>query len=381
MRPAASFLVRRWDSARARRLSWMLVPLSVGYAGILAARSAWWRRHARSSPLPTVSVGNLTVGGNGKTPFALFLAARLRQRGLIVAIVSRGYRGQVSRGPTLVSDGTRITMTPRQVGDEPVMMAKSFEGPVAVARRRIDAIKLLATNRLADMVVLDDGFQHVRLRRDCDLLVLNQSVGFGNGRLLPAGPMRESQGALQRADALVLLESSGIDPSIDSAVRDIMRGKPVVRARLEPSSLIYSKGGNWHEAPLMLNGQRVAAVSGIANPASFHAMIDALGAKVVGTLVYPDHYGYGPTDWKKIVALGREAEMVITTEKDLVKLERLAPPEYPLYALRLEVAMEAQDESRLLTLIIERIRHALRARPHSSDVEGGSISGSESRLA
>ncbi|MBV8773809.1 MAG: tetraacyldisaccharide 4'-kinase, partial [Deltaproteobacteria bacterium] len=218
-------------------------------------------------------------------------------------------------------------------------------------------------------------------RRDYDLLVLNQSVGFGNGQLLPAGPMRERRGALQRADALVLIESFGIEPSHGFPVLDIMRGKPVLRAQLEPSCLIRSESGNWHEAPLRLNGRRVAAVSGVANPAGFHAMINALGAKVLDRLVYPDHYVYGPSDWKKIVAFRGEAEMVITTEKDLVKLEHLAAPEYPLYALRLKVAMEAQDESQLLSLIIERINHARRARADSFEVEGGTISGSESRPA
>jgi tetraacyldisaccharide 4'-kinase len=241
----------------------MMAPLSAAYAGVLAVRSAWWERFGQPSPLPAVSVGNLTIGGNGKTPFTLFLATRLRQRGIRTAIVSRGYGGQLSRGPKLVSTGPQITMTPRQAGDEPVMMAKSFEGPVAVARRRIDAIKLLAANGLADAVVLDDAFQHVRLRRDCDLLVINQSVGLGNGWLLPAGPLRENWTALQRADALVLIQSLSADRSIPCPLEDIARGKPILAARLQPLSLTYSENGNWREAPLMLEGRRVAAVSGI----------------------------------------------------------------------------------------------------------------------
>lgn len=347
---------------RVHRLSWMVAaPLSVVYAGVLAARSAWWERFAQPSPLPTVSIGNLTIGGNGKTPFTLFLATRLRHCGIRTAIVSRGYGGQLSRGPKLVSSGPQIRMRPHQAGDEPVMMAKSFEGPVAVARRRIDAIKLLAANRLADAVVLDDAFQHVRLRRDCDLLVMNQSVGFGNGWLLPAGPLRESGTALQRADALVLIQSLGADRSTPCPVEDSMRGKPILAARLEPQSLTYSENGNWREAPLILKERRVVAVSGIANPAGFHTMIDALGANLVGTLDYPDHYDYGLGDWKRIVAAAAKAELVLTTEKDLVKLEHLAATEVPLYALHLKVAMEPQDEKQLLALVLERIRRERRA--------------------
>lgn len=349
--------MRLWDPARVHRLSWMaMAPLSVAYGGILAARSAWWERYARTPPLPTVSVGNLISGGNGKTPFTLFLAARLRQRGLRVGIVSRGYGGQASRRPRLVSDGRHIAMKPREAGDEPVMMAKSFDGPVVVARRRIEAIKLLATNALADAVVLDDGFQHVRLRRDFDLLLINHSVGLGNGWLLPAGPLREPRAAIQRADTLVLVESFGAaNRSIDFPASDIIGGKPVLRARVQPSSLTYSDKGIWREAPLILDGRQVVAVSGIANSAGFHAMISALGANPIRTLDYPDHYDYRPGDWKNILAAAREAEMVITTEKDLVKLERFATAEVPLYALRLNVTMEAQDESRLLRLVMKRI--------------------------
>lgn len=372
--------MRLWDPGRAHRLSWMaMTPFSVVYAGLLAARTAWWKRYARTPPLPTVSIGNLTTGGNGKTPFTLFLAAHMRQHGLRVGIVSRGYGGQASRSPRLVSDGRHVMMTPRQAGDEPVMMAKSFPAPVAVARRRIDAIKLLARDALADVVLLDDGFQHVRLRRDFDLLLINETVGLGNGWLVPAGPLREGVRAVQRADALILVESlAERNSSTGFSTRDFVRDKPVLRARLRPSSLTYSDKGNWRETPLSLDRRRVLAVSGIANSAGFHAMISALGANLVGTLDYPDHYDYRPNDWKNILAAARPAEMVLTTEKDLVKLERLASPDFPLCALRLNVTMEAQDESRLLTLIMERIQ------PHQSSrrtIQGGNQRGSESRSA
>jgi tetraacyldisaccharide 4'-kinase len=350
-------MMRLWGPPPVRRLRWMaMAPLSVVYAGVLAARSAWWERYARTPPLPTVSVGNLTVGGNGKTPFTLFLAARLQQRGLRVGIVSRGYGRQPSSGARLVSDGRHIAMTPRQAGDEPVMMAKSFDGPIAIARRRIDAINLLAANDLADVVVLDDGFQHVRLRRDFDLLLVSQSVGLGNGWVLPAGPLRETPAAIQRAGALVVIESfGGANSSIDFSARDILHGKAVLRACLTPSSLTHSDNGHWRDAPLMIDGRRLVAVCGIANPAGFHAMLGALGANPLATLDYPDHHDYSPGDWKNIQAAARQAEMVITTEKDLVKLERFAGGEFPLCALRLHATMEPHDEDQLLALILERI--------------------------
>jgi tetraacyldisaccharide 4'-kinase len=349
-----------------------MAPFSLAYRGILAARSAWWKRYARTPPLPTVSIGNLTSGGNGKTPFTLFLAQRLRQNGVRVGIVSRGYGGYRSRGHRLVSDGRYIAMKPREAGDEAVMMAKGFDGPVAVARRRINAIRLLSSNALADAVVLDDAFQHVRLRRDLDLLLINESVGLGNVWLLPAGPLREPIGAIQRADVLVMIQPFGAaQRSIDCFALDILHGKPVLRARIEPSSLVYSDQEIWREMPLIDAGRRVAAVSGIANSAQFHAMIDALGAKLIRILDYRDHYDYHAGDWKNIVAAARHAEMIITTEKDLVKLERLATREVPLYALRLKVTMEAHEESQLLRLVMQRISSVQPCRSQASRVGGG----------
>ncbi len=303
--------MRLWARGPARRLTRMTAaPLSLAYGGILCARSVWWERYARTPPLPTVSVGNLTIGGNGKTPFTLFLAVRLRQHGFRVGIVSRGYGGRASRRARLVSDGQHIAMTPHEAGDEPVML-------------------------------------------------INQSLGFGNGCLLPAGPLREPERAIRRADILVLVEPYDAgNRSLDFLRRDNLRGKPVVRARLQPSALTYAEKGHWHEAPLVLDRRRVVAVSGVANSTGFHAMIGALGAKLLRTLDYPDHHDYSAGDWENILAAARPAEMLITTEKDLVKLERFATPELPLYALHLNVTMEAQDETHLLTLIRERISRA-----------------------
>jgi tetraacyldisaccharide 4'-kinase len=361
MRSAASPLKSK-TRARATWPRWIAAaPLSLVYGGILVARSVWWARYGQTSPLPTISVGNLTVGGNGKTPFTLFLASRLCQSGLRVAIVSRGYGGMRVRGARLVSDGRHIALSPLEAGDEPVMMAKCFEGPLAVARRRIEAIRLLDAKALADVVVLDDGFQHVRLRRDVDLLLINRTVGLGNGWLLPAGPLREPKSAIQRADALILVESFGFRGASLGCGAFEATGGTVLRARLLPSELTYSRDGIWRQLPLQLDQRRVVAVSGVANPAGFHAMLGALGAKLLHTIDYPDHYDYGPRDWQHILAVAKQAEMLITTEKDLVKLERFGTVQIPLYALRLTVTMNEEDERRLLDLIMQRIGKSIAA--------------------
>src|SRR5579875_5785 len=180
-------------SPGARAMQAALVPLAVGYGGVMGARALFWRLFRRKAAgIRVISVGNLTVGGNAKTPFTLYLARRLQQQGLRVGIVSRGYRGSRGSGPAvLVSDGSHIYLTSAEAGDEALMLARSFSGPVAIARRRMDAIRLLQKQAPLDFVVLDDAFQHLRLARDLDLLLVSGERGFGNGWVLPAGPLRE----------------------------------------------------------------------------------------------------------------------------------------------------------------------------------------------
>jgi len=323
---------------------------------------------ARHAGVTTISVGNLTVGGNGKTPFTLFLATRLRAQGLSVGIVSRGW-GRRGSGAQLVSDGTRILLGPDVAGDEPVMMAKCFDGPIAVARRRIDAITLLARRFPLDAVILDDGFQHLRLKRDLDLVLVSAARGFGNKRVLPAGPMREPLTALRRADAVIVMgPDEHCDDSLNTVMRhvlhdkpDLLRDNPILRAMIRPRNLVHAEREGWRETPLALAGRRVIAVSGLADASGFHAMLRELGANLVRTIEYPDHHDYGPGDWENITAAASGAEMVVTTEKDLVKLERFSSHGLSLYALRLEVSMDERDEGRLFAAIMERIR-----KPHVS---------------
>jgi tetraacyldisaccharide 4'-kinase len=330
-----------------------LAPAAVLYRGALAMRSAYWRLMRRRVSVLTISVGNLTVGGNCKTPFTLYLAERLSARGLRVGIVSRGFGGRIGNvRAALVSNGGRVMMTPEQAGDEPAMMAQSFSGPIAVARRRIHGIELLRRVGPLDIAILDDAFQHVRLARDLDLLLVNARRGVGNGWMLPAGPMREPLWAMKRAHAVILMDTGGgpLEPSGWPA--RAANGSPgvLLRASVRPRSLIRPESGQWQEFPLALAGKRVFAVSGLADPAAFNASVRALGADLVGTLEYPDHHAYTATDWETIASAARGAEMVLTTEKDLVKLQRFQSPAGPVYALRLEVSM-GEDEARLLEMI------------------------------
>ena len=336
-----------------------LLPASVVYRAGQSIRNAFWHFARRRGPIRTVSVGNLTVGGNGKTPFTLFLASRLQAQGMAVGIVSRGF-GRIGKdSAALVSDGTTIQLSPEQAGDEPVMMAKSFRGPIVVARRRIEGIRLLSEIAHPDVIVLDDALQHRALARDVDLVLINRERGFGNGHLIPAGPMREPLRALRRTDAAIIV-SSGIPdrPSaITSREMDAISQITTLHATLRPRALVHCEQGNWSEVPIEMAARRVIAVSGLADPSGFYAMLHEIDTDLVGVLEYPDHHVYNPSDWQTIVKAATDADIVLTTEKDLVKLERFPFARDSLYALRLEVVMSAEDAAQLDKIVIGGMIH------------------------
>lgn len=258
----------------------------------------------------------------------------------------------------LVSDGLEIKLAAEECGDEPLMMAKAFAGPIAVARRRLDGIRLLKESFNPDVVILDDAFQHSRLARDVDLVMVSRERGLGNGWRLPAGPMREKLGAIRRAHAVILI-SNGIanQPSALSARQmKELSTVPVLRASLRPRALVRSEQGRWIEEPLAMAGRRVLAVSGLADPSGFYAMLREIETDLVGVLEYPDHHGYTSADWQTILNFSPDADMVLTTEKDLAKLERFPFSRNALYALRLEVVMNADDAARLDELAISGVR-------------------------
>ena len=363
--PRRPRIERLWDRDLPLRLlpAWVGLAAAAGFYRIgVGARLLYWRMMKRQAPVLTVSVGNLTVGGTSKTPFTLFLARRLQSHGLRVGIVSRGYGRTRSKEPAeLVADGGMLKVALEDAGDEPAMMAKSFSGPIAVARRRLDGVELLSKLGPLDAVILDDGFQHLRLSRDVDLLLVSNERGFGNGWMLPAGPMRESIRAAGRADAIIVMSSGSGASAIRPSQMKKLTAHTVLHASVRPRALLIAENGEWRETPLGLGGRRVLAVSGLADPSAFYAMLRELDAELVGVFEYPDHHAYTNADWQAIVNAMRDTDLVITTEKDLVKLERFPFPRDSLYALRLEVTMDAADARALDELIPARMTAAASA--------------------
>lgn len=279
-----------------------------------AYRAGWLA--ARVLPARVVSVGSLTAGGSGKTPLAAWLAAALHARGRRVALASRGYGRAGSGAPLVVSDGVTVLCNVRAAGDEPLLLAAHARGvPVVVARDRVEAGRLAIERFASEWIVLDDGFQHHRLRRDLDVVVLDGGAGLGNGAVLPRGPLREPVAALAQADAVVVMD--GPLPAADAAAVAALAPRAVRFEARRVAEALLRLGGGPADPPEALRGRAVGMLCGIARPASFRRTLESLGARVVAERAFPDHHRFAASD---LAGLGAQAALWVATEKDAVKL-------------------------------------------------------------
>jgi tetraacyldisaccharide 4'-kinase len=287
------WLVTTWYGNTKRGL-WLL-PLAGLFAALASARRALYRAGILAryrSPRLVVIVGNLTVGGAGKTPFVTWLAGELKRRGLRVGVALRGYRSE-GGGARLVQDADSAAAA----GDEAVMIRRRLSMPVAVATRRADAVRLLEA--ICDVILCDDGLQHYALERDVEIVVVDGMRGFGNGWRLPAGPLREPVARLEDADAVVV-NGEGYD-------------RPgAIRMRLEPVAIVALGDGS--RRPLAdYAGREAIAAAAIGNPERFFEMLRAHGVRIE-TRTLPDHARFTPA----LAGAGR-GKPVLLTEKDAVK--------------------------------------------------------------
>ncbi len=338
-----------------RLLQGGLTGLSVLYGVVVRMRILAYRSRLflRDFRLPTrvISVGNIAVGGTGKTPLVMLLSEYFQRVGKRVVIISRGYKRK-GKGVVVVSDGQRMLVDRERAGDEPYLFGQKLSGvPVVVGESRHLAGWVAIRDFAPDVLLLDDGFQHLKLRRDLDIVVIDGSNPFGNGMLLPRGILREPLSSLKRAQLFCITR---VDQShqLEHLRVQLRRINPKAR-RIEtvhrPRRLRTL--GSDQEVPLaFLEGRKVFALSSLGNPDSFERTLETLGAKIAGRARYRDHHVYTvedlETSWQQAKEAGSEA--IVTTEKDVVRFPPHFDPlaahsEIPIFVLEIELALVAGE--------------------------------------
>jgi tetraacyldisaccharide 4'-kinase len=342
-------------TTREKMLLLPLALLSLPYRFVVSLRRLLFDRgffKQHKTGVAVISVGNLTVGGTGKTPMVIMLAQRLQAKGFRPAVLSRGYGSKATSPVNIVSDGERILMGGDEAGDEPVLIAGSAKGvPVLTGAKRILTAAAAVERLGADVLILDDGFQHRQIARNIDIVLLDSANPFGNGLLFPAGPLREPLSALKRAD--IIIATGTYDDVATPRPMMLPDGvqAPVFKSYYQPRNLLHGARETAFP-PELVKGKKICAFAGIGNPLAFEKTLAALGADVAVFIPFPDHHRYTEQDVGLIDEKARQcrAEMIVTTEKDKVKLERFDVFLSGIYALRIEMEFLSarEDFERLL---------------------------------
>ncbi|MEW5807227.1 MAG: tetraacyldisaccharide 4'-kinase [Acidobacteriota bacterium] len=335
-------------------LAFLYIPSRL-YAFLVFLRNLLYERHifpVHKVERLVISIGNITVGGTGKTPFAAYLCQHFSGMGKRVVIVSRGYRGTKNREVLIVADGKgKILAQPAECGDEPFLLAQLLpDVAVIVSRKRSKAIKEAVSQFDPDLIILDDGFQHRAVSRDADILLIDAMDPFGNYRILPAGILREPIKNIRRASIIVITRVERDEEHI--TLERIIR-------KHNPGAAIFTSGHRITEfvrngliskdavlSPSDLAHKKVYAFCGIGNPDVFIHDLENLGAHVAGKRIFRDHHSYSLKDARDIEEDARlcGAEILVTTQKDLVRIPRIENFSLPLYHARISVNVYRMEE-------------------------------------
>ncbi len=302
--------------------------------------SAVFRQQSLS--VPVVSIGNLVLGGTGKTPTVQHVANLLLKQGYHPAIISRGYGGKAKEAVNIVSDGKNIFLPPALAGDEPYMLAKSLPGiPVLTGLHRITPCRYSIDNLQCDVIILDDGFQHIAVRRDIDIVLFDSTTLAGNSRVFPGGPLREPTSALNRCHAFLLtgenVTNQGRAQKFSNLLQQRFPNRPVFTSSLESYKLIGPNGTIVEKS----ESKSFFAFCGIANPSRFEKSLVQLGVKLAAFQTLKDHVDYSQPLVSRLCRKAVEygAEFLVTTEKDSVKLQNFNL-DLPLYVLQVHYKVE-----------------------------------------
>lgn len=329
------------------------------YAHFLRKRRARFLENpTRMNGCKIVSIGNITTGGTGKTPAVQWLARRFTAEKIRVAIVARGYGGSLSKAGAIVSNGERVLVSAHQSGDEPLLHAYALpQIPVVIGVDRVRAVEMTVEKFAPDVVILDDAFQYWSLARDFDLVLLDARKPFGNGHLLPRGRLREEPQQLQRADAILLTRSDAASiEEIDATKSHIAQiaDAPIFLSRHAPTFL---RDLTQHRVLDIadLRGCALAACSAINDNRGFARSLEKLGAHVVAQIARRDHHAWRENEVREFAqnALAKGATQIVTTAKDMVKLQAEWCAPLPLRIL--EIALQIDDEATLWRQIVAKM--------------------------
>jgi tetraacyldisaccharide 4'-kinase len=310
-------------------------------------------RARRRLDIPVISVGNITAGGTGKTPFVIYLAEQMRQAGHRTGIVTRGYRRQSHEKHLILEAGANASSA--ETGDEPQIFLRRAIAPVGIGADRFETGRILAERFHLNALVLDDGFQHMRLERRLDVVLIDSLDPFGGDAQLPLGRLREPLASLSRADVFVLTRSDcgRAFPAIERRLRQYNTRAPIFRARVVAEHWIKCDSGN-SVPPQEFAGARVAAFCGLGNPQSFWNTLSGLGIHLIDRITFRDHHRYPPEEIRAMAQrfAAARARVVLTTEKDAINLgEAGAKLIAPLELYWLRIGCQVDREAELLAAI------------------------------
>ena len=338
-------------------LAFGLYYISCLYGLAVRARAIGYKSgHLKTKRLPckVISVGNITVGGAGKTPMVLFLAEMLYNKGLSPVVLSRGYKGGAEKYGGIVSDGRTIYMKVEDTGDEPMMMAtrlRKIGVPVIVGRDRFKSGKLAIKSFQPDVILLDDAYQHLKLWRDLNLVLLDSRRPFGNSFLLPRGILREPETALSRGDIFILTRTERCQHSLKNRLRRVIGSKPIYTAFHQPFLAKWVRGHTIAQRSpseeitdidiSLLHGKKVFGFSGMAVNNNFKQTLESMDCELVGFNGFADHHPYSHKDIMSLMrsASRTGADTLCTTEKDYVRLSRYMPLSVDLAVLGVEISL------------------------------------------
>ena len=337
----------------------ILLAISKGYGFGVCLRSVAYDQgilKAKQLPCVVISIGNVTLGGSGKTPMTIYIANLLGNLGYRVAVLSRGYGGRAEKSGAIVSDGSQVCVSADVSGDEPFMMAQYLSAtPIIVGANRYRSGKLAQRSFKPDVILLDDGFQHRRLARDLDLVLLDAEEPGGNGHLVPRGVLREPLKSLKRGDALILTRTQLDGKNLKNRLASLPVSIPTFASQHRPRIVKILSAGNMSMAVSgnkdlsrdleFLNGKRTLAFSGIAANEQFFKMLRDAGCRPVRALPYRDHYRYQGADICRIrqTAAHQHIDIIVTTEKDYYRLPDTIDWGYTLVVVGVEIRFQNKE--------------------------------------